>query len=298
MAKALRVHQLAKELGVKSKVIVEKCEAEGVPDITNHMSTVKLGLAETIRQWFGETDADHSTAIEQAEKVDLTKVRKKAARKKAKASKKADAEEPPVESETATAVMDPPAEEAAPEAVVPTDGDDAGDEPTEEVTAAATRATAKKRPTPPAEETPPAEADAEASATPAPAKPVGPVGQQNVPTRPDVVKPVGEQVKPQQAKVSGPKVVRVEKPEPAPTPRPRGPRPGGMGGGGGGPAGPAPGEVEGITRSRGPSRGGGVRGIGGGGDAGQVKADVVPRRRACTYSDPLVAHPRVLCLHK
>ncbi|MEO0587398.1 MAG: translation initiation factor IF-2 N-terminal domain-containing protein, partial [Planctomycetota bacterium] len=72
MAKVLRVHQLAKELGVKSKVIVEKCEAEGVPDITNHMSTVKLGLAETIRQWFGETDADHSTAVETAEKVDLT----------------------------------------------------------------------------------------------------------------------------------------------------------------------------------------------------------------------------------
>ncbi|MEM6756657.1 MAG: translation initiation factor IF-2 [Planctomycetota bacterium] len=258
MAKAFRVHQLAKELGVKSKVIVEKCEAEGVPDITNHMSTVKLGLAETIRQWFGETDADHSTAIEEAEKVDLTKVRKKAARKKAKASKKPADEAPPAESETATAVMDPPAETPAePAAAAPGDDEPADDSaaPVEapvaeamsvEEAAAASKATARKREAP-VEEAKPA--------------PVTPVGQQNVPTRPDVVKPAGEQVKPQEAKLSGPKVVRVEKPEPAPTPRPRGPRP--SPGGGGGQGGPAPGEVEGITRSRGPSRGGGVRGIGG-----------------------------------
>ncbi|MCG8552868.1 MAG: translation initiation factor IF-2 N-terminal domain-containing protein, partial [Desulfobacterales bacterium] len=84
MAKAKRVFELAKELGVKSKAIVDKCQAEGVPSITNHMSTVKLGLAETIRQWFsGSVDATASTAVETAEKVDLTKAKAKA-RKKAK----------------------------------------------------------------------------------------------------------------------------------------------------------------------------------------------------------------------
>ncbi len=71
MAKAKRVFELAKELGVKSKAIVEKCDAEGVPGITNHMSTVKIGLAVTIRQWFGEEASDAGTAIETAEKVDL-----------------------------------------------------------------------------------------------------------------------------------------------------------------------------------------------------------------------------------
>ncbi|QDU32936.1 Translation initiation factor IF-2 [Poriferisphaera corsica] len=84
MAKAKRVFELAKELGVKSKAIVDKCQAEGVPGITNHMSTVKLGLAETVRQWFsGAAAATDRTAVETAEKVDLEKV-KAPARKKAK----------------------------------------------------------------------------------------------------------------------------------------------------------------------------------------------------------------------
>jgi len=60
LAKTLRVHNLAKELGVKSKEIVAKCEAEEVPGITNHMSVVKLGLAETIRNWFPSDGEDES----------------------------------------------------------------------------------------------------------------------------------------------------------------------------------------------------------------------------------------------
>ena len=72
MAKAKRVFEVAKELGVASKAIVVKCQAEGVPDITNHMSTVKLGLVETIRQWFSEEKVvDETAAIETAEKVDI-----------------------------------------------------------------------------------------------------------------------------------------------------------------------------------------------------------------------------------
>src|SRR5690606_2191554 len=86
LAKIKRVFELAKELGVSSKAIVEKCQAEGVPGITNHMSTVKIGLAETIRQWFGEAQA--STAVETAEKVDLTKARR--ARRRRSAAQKED----------------------------------------------------------------------------------------------------------------------------------------------------------------------------------------------------------------
>ena len=52
MAKAKRVFQVAKGLGVDSKAIVAKCQAEGVPGITNHMSTVKVGLEATINEWF------------------------------------------------------------------------------------------------------------------------------------------------------------------------------------------------------------------------------------------------------
>ncbi|MSR42058.1 MAG: translation initiation factor IF-2 [Phycisphaerales bacterium] len=48
----LRVHQLAKELGLNSKDIVARCISEDVPNIEDHLSAVSLGLAETIRDWF------------------------------------------------------------------------------------------------------------------------------------------------------------------------------------------------------------------------------------------------------
>ena len=68
--KTLRVHQLAKTLGVSSKDIVAKCQGEDIPGITNHMSTVSLGLAETIRGWFGvagsSADAGVHADVEEA----------------------------------------------------------------------------------------------------------------------------------------------------------------------------------------------------------------------------------------
>ena len=77
MAKAKRVFQIAKELDVASKAIVEKCRAEEVPGIVNHMSTVKVGLEATINEWFSSaaSGAVAATAVETAEKVDLTKAR-------------------------------------------------------------------------------------------------------------------------------------------------------------------------------------------------------------------------------
>ena len=49
-----RIHDLAKELGIKSKAIIERCIAEGVPaeKVKNHMATLSLGLEATIREWF------------------------------------------------------------------------------------------------------------------------------------------------------------------------------------------------------------------------------------------------------
>ena len=73
---------MAKELDVKSTAIVEKCKAEGLTNVENHMSTLSAGLAATIREWF--TEGENVTTIEQSQKVDLKKVRvPKRTRKKA-----------------------------------------------------------------------------------------------------------------------------------------------------------------------------------------------------------------------
>ena len=73
MAATLRVHILAKELGVPSKAIIEKCHAEGI-ELKNHMAALSVGLAESIREWFSV--GDDVTSIETAERVDVEEVRK------------------------------------------------------------------------------------------------------------------------------------------------------------------------------------------------------------------------------
>lgn len=257
MAKQLRVFELAKELGVESKAIVAKCSAEDVPDITNHMSTVKLGLAETIRQWFSEGDAaqDESgggTAIETAEKVDLKTVRKARPRRKASPPRKPPVEEAPTSSAPEPQpeqTPQPVAAEPSPLAVTePSVVESAPQVPVEsEAPAAPKKAT--HRP---------------AAAAQAPPRVVTPVGKPNVPQRPTVVRPAGQQLdKPQGVKLKGPQVIRIEKPEPVRAPRPRrGPDDSGSGS--------SPGDVPGITRTRGPARGRGAGGPvteGEGGDA-------------------------------
>jgi translation initiation factor IF-2 len=115
---ATRVYILARELGVKSSAVMEKCQAEGL-DVKNHMSVISAGLAATIREWFSE--GENITTVETAKKVNLKKVRirKKPKRKrpvkKAKA-KKAEQAEPTAEP-TAVTVEQP--EEREPEPVLP-----------------------------------------------------------------------------------------------------------------------------------------------------------------------------------
>lgn len=166
-----RVHLLAKDLGVKSKGIIEKCQAEGL-DIKNHMSTISAGLAATIREWFSE--GAHTTTIETAAPVDLKKVRvrkKKQTEKKPKAKKAAEAAEEVQQTAAAQAkaVQTEEPATAKPEPVV-------------------------KPPIIIVE----------------PLKPAGPVA------------PAGPKLgKPKPAKLSGPKVIRVEKTEVIERPRPR-----------------------------------------------------------------------------
>ena len=49
---SLRVFQLAKELGVDSKVIVKKCKQKDIPAVDTHMSTLTRETANIIRRWF------------------------------------------------------------------------------------------------------------------------------------------------------------------------------------------------------------------------------------------------------
>jgi translation initiation factor IF-2 len=265
---AKRVFEIAKELGIKSAVIVDKCHAEGIPKdvIKNHMSSVSVGLEATIREWFSEEES--SSAVETAEKIDLQKARA-AAPKRAKAARKKAAGTADDEQETsaATAVLDKPhatpVTRAAPAAPEPEDQEDA--EATESVDVAASapatreKAPARKHVAPtetaskkkPDDDTPPQTA----SVKPAP---------MNVPTRPTVIKPAGPQLGERErapVKLSGPKVVRVEAPEQMDRPRPR--RTGGFtpdtsraprsGGGGGVP----PPVMPEDDRGRSPRRGGG-----------------------------------------
>ena len=92
---ATRIFELARELDVTSKVVLEKCRAEGI-EVKNHMAAVSVGLEATIREWFGESAGDH-TAVESTEHVDLAsahadakKVRKRS-RKKTKAEQEDEA---------------------------------------------------------------------------------------------------------------------------------------------------------------------------------------------------------------
>lgn len=281
-----RIHQIAKELGIDSKAILDKCKAEGIEVVKTHMSPVSAGLAATIKEWF--STGDHKTTVETAERVDLDKV--KATRpRKAKAVKSTDEEPPsaPDVEATGTAIAEPPPAEVAPEAprriapkkvetvaepIVPPPARVIAPPPVVEVPpppavsvpikpavvpVEAPLAPAAKVAQPP--QPPPTEVPTKAVAAPhkptPPPPPPGPSvapAPMNVPTRPKVVTPAGPKLQVQTpVRLSGPKVVRVEAPEVIAPPRPR----------------RAPGaEGSGITTSRGPRGGAGVQSLGTGTD--------------------------------
>jgi translation initiation factor IF-2 len=255
-----RVHQLAKELGVSSKDIVSKCQAEGIPDITNHMSAISVGLAVTVREWFGGGSGE-STAVETAAPVDVAAARKKAPRRaKAKAKpagtlNASDTGDTDVAVDDAVAVAEPasPVTEAAPIAADPavtpataepsfvSEDDSVAEVP--EVSEEAFVAAASDDVVTSAEDSPTtSEGDVIADDS------NGESPVMNIPKRPEVISPAGEQLT-QKKKVtlSGPVVVRVEQPDAVAPPRaPRPPRGGGSSDG--------PGYQQG-----GPRTGGGVR---------------------------------------
>lgn len=234
-----RVHQLAKELGVSSKDIVSKCQAEGIPDITNHMSAISVGLSVTVREWFGE-GSSASTAVETAAPVDVAAARKKAPRKKAapkvgaKATVKASAtavEEPKLETIppkvdiaeiAASAASEISAREAfAKKEALQNEAEDGMDESG----AAASEGEAKADVEETVEDAGLSTGTADDAPMPVDTDDEGePV--MNIPKRPEVIKPAGELLtEKKKVKLSGPVVVRVEQPDAIPAPRaPRPPR--------------------------------------------------------------------------
>ena len=224
MAKAKRVHHIAKELGVNSKAIVVKCQAEGVPDIVNHMSAVKVGLEATINDWFAtEAPADEShTSIETTDKVDLTKARK--GRRHATATEKQKSSDADGVTTATEALPEAPRESAedtrAVTAEVATSAE-AVSKPARKKTVVAR----KSKATEPASDSlsAPAEATADSNVTQIPdVTEVRPQPKPNVPQRPKVVKLAGEVLKkPKDAVLKGPNLVRVEKPDQSTATRPR-----------------------------------------------------------------------------
>lgn len=304
---AIRIHHLATELGVSSKDIIAKCEAEDIPNITNHMSTVSVGLAETIREWFSTASSSTATAtaVETAAPVDIAKVRARAPRratkkKKASAKSKADADDA-VDSDTATeeetAVVEthttarakaaPAKPQAAPASASPDDADEtaakpaAKEAPAVEAPKTAAAAAAKA---PEADSDGDEPAAKEAPEAPKAGKPraEAPTEQpaMNVPTRPKEVKPVGPMLQqPTRTKLAGPKVIRIEQPEVLPERRPAGPRRPSGPGGAPGRGGPRVGRGAGMPPMEDPTRP-----IRGGGDATRSRRN--KRRSAAAGEDP------------
>jgi translation initiation factor IF-2 len=243
---ALRVFQLAKELGVDSKDVVAKCVAEEIPGIENHMSVVSIGLAATIREWFSE-QASSGTAVETSAAVDVVQARAKA--RKRPSRKASSDDQVGGRDESATAVAEPPVftrEMKASE--VSAEADTSAPAPThgaarpgfaEPVEAQALAPSAPEAPAdheiaPAVKETPRVSGLAKAHKTPRIEPPVPPPVM-NIPTRPSVVSPAGPMLQqPVRTKLTGPKVIRVETPDDLPTPKSRGglraPTPVGRGG--------------------------------------------------------------------
>ncbi|MCE9620437.1 MAG: translation initiation factor IF-2 [Planctomycetes bacterium] len=264
----VRVSQLAKELGVPTKEIVSRCESEGIPDVKQPQSTISIGLAQTIREWFGgsggasvavqEAPAQTAKATEAGDQPEKKVTAKKLAARPAaekpappvrKAAPKA---EPKVAEVPEAPVVDPSTLHAKKkEVAAPSADNDQGADGGAAKTAEAPRVAA--------------EAPKPVAAPPKTFLRPGPPAKANVPTRPTDVRAAGPMLQqPDKTRLSGPRVIRVEKADTLPAPRPRPSmgsgdyRPGSRFGGGGATGGAGAGTAPGAP-SRGPDKSAGGR---------------------------------------
>ncbi len=200
MAKAppTKVYILAKELNIKSKDIIDRCQAQGIDIVKTHMSPVSAGLEATVRQWFvsslpqehvQETKSD-APAVEMKDAAPVVEV---AAPGEAAAVDKVEIkveETSPVKAHAQT-----PAEVPVQET------------PVQETPAPAEQPSVKK----------PAHHHPNVVKTPHPRAHIKPV--MNVPVMPAIVAPAGPRLNvPAPAVLKGPNIIRVEKPEPVSRP--------------------------------------------------------------------------------
>ena len=225
-----RVHILAKELGVKSKAIVEKCQAEGL-DIKNHMSTISIGLAATIREWFSE--GEHTTTVETSKRVDLDKVRITSVKaKKAEEEKAVEQAAKPKRAKKIAAVAiegskrKPRKRVKVDEAEVEVEAEaEVEEQKVEEIVEPEVEAAEPEAPVQEQAETVEVseKPEQEVQEEPKPVEPQAPVVIE--PPKPEPIVPAGPMLtKPKPAKLTGPRVIRVEEIEPEETVRPRRPR--------------------------------------------------------------------------
>ena len=279
-SKKIRITAIAKDLGVTAKDIMDKCTIEGVEGVTTPQSTVTVGLAETIKQWFGSGTG--SAAEEMAEHVNVDAARdrvKKATSKKKSSVADLDesAQAPAIVAEVAEEIGSPKIDTPAPfaAAAAPVAPNRTVIAPTllksvpAPFVAAPTATPMPKPPPPPSAFVAPVVPVAKPHAPPPPpARPVVPVkpAAMNIPTRPVRSQPVGEvMAQPAKSALSGPKVIRVDRADNLPAPRPRSP---GVGYGGGG-GGMGTGAGAGVA-NRGPGGPGGAAKRRPGGDAGRT----------------------------
>ena len=220
MAEKMRVHILAKELNVSSKAIIDKCKAEGIDSVKNHMSTLSAGLHATIREWFSE--GQHSTTLETSEPIDLTKVRIAKKQLAHGASDEADDSAVHGDGAVGTEVLDAP-EFADDES---SDADDAAGPATLVAESGQTIATPPIAPAPVHETripesprlskepaAPPLSPPSNRPEAPAPAGPAVDDPRADAQTARKPFAPAGPQNVPAAAKLTGPRVVRYSAPD-------------------------------------------------------------------------------------
>ena len=288
----VRISQLAKDLGVATKDIISRCETEGIPDVKQPQSTISMGLAMTIREWFGggvavqdaptpvvnkpavgkSSDSANDVADELGQKVSAKKLAARPSAPKPvavvrKAAPKVEAAVADVA--TPNEVKTPQITAKKSDHVEPATADHQGSAPVAQADNAAAPHAAVQAHKPVVAPVVNAVAPPTVAAVVPPKtflRP-GPPAQANVPTRPTDVRPVGPMLQqPVKTSLSGPRVIRVETPDVIPAPRPRfvpgagqgpyrpGPRFGGGGAGVSGGAGAPPSGGPAGSSARAPDR--------------------------------------------
>src|ERR1700727_3677170 len=76
----VRINDLARELEVKSKAILDALDAVGVTEKKTHSSSIEEDEAERVRKYFaaksGSSSRDRTSATEVRPKIDLSKISK------------------------------------------------------------------------------------------------------------------------------------------------------------------------------------------------------------------------------